>query len=231
MRYVMSDVHGEYALFCALMKKIGFSESDELYICGDIIEKGPESVRLLKQIFSMPNAYAILGNHEDAFLKFYHRLMRESEDGFDGVLSELREYLGTGGELLDWDTVDRIEALPCYLEADGFICVHAGVPLDEEGKIPPLASVDESLLLYSRKFKSPEVLPNDARCVFFGHTATSAILGEDKILAYKKPDSNLGDIRDFAKVHLDTCTAVSGTLGCFCIDTCQAHYVTRRECR
>ena len=31
MRYVISDIHGEYSLFIELMKKIGFSENDELF--------------------------------------------------------------------------------------------------------------------------------------------------------------------------------------------------------
>ena len=47
MTYIMSDLHGEYRLFVALMKKIHFSTKDRLYICGDVIEKGPQSVKLL----------------------------------------------------------------------------------------------------------------------------------------------------------------------------------------
>ncbi len=51
MVYFVSDIHGEYALFRALLKTIGFSAADELYICGDMIDKGPRSVALLKFIF------------------------------------------------------------------------------------------------------------------------------------------------------------------------------------
>ena len=40
MIYIMSDLHGEYDLFVALMRKIGFTNKDSLYICGDVIEKG-----------------------------------------------------------------------------------------------------------------------------------------------------------------------------------------------
>ena len=36
MTYFVSDIHGEYELFCALLKKIHFSESDTMYVCGDI---------------------------------------------------------------------------------------------------------------------------------------------------------------------------------------------------
>ena len=46
MRYVISDIHGEYFLFLELINKIGFDDSDELYVCGDVIEKGDDSVKL-----------------------------------------------------------------------------------------------------------------------------------------------------------------------------------------
>lgn len=41
MRYIVSDVHGEYDLFVRLLKRISFSEEDKMYICGDVIDKGP----------------------------------------------------------------------------------------------------------------------------------------------------------------------------------------------
>ena len=69
MRYCISDVHGEYELFATLLEKIKFSDNDEMYICGDIIDKGPSPLRLLKYVFSKPNIHTIIGNHEYDFLK------------------------------------------------------------------------------------------------------------------------------------------------------------------
>ena len=74
MRYVISDIHGEYDLFVKLLDRIGFSSRDELYVCGDIIEKGRDSIKLARLIFSMPNAYVIMGNHEHAFIQYYRFL-------------------------------------------------------------------------------------------------------------------------------------------------------------
>ena len=230
MRYVMSDIHGEYGLFVRLLEKIGFSESDELYICGDIIEKGPESVRLAKLIFSMPNARVIMGNHEEAFIRHYDFLMKTCDGDYQGVLANLRQCITDGGgdgNLLEWDVVDAIEALPYYIETDDFICVHAGMTLTDKGRVPLLDTVPTDELIHDRTFKNTDVIPKDSKCVFFGHTATSAVCGEDRILAYKRRGSSYGDIRDFAKVHLDTCTFVSGILGCFCVDTCRVHYVKK----
>ena len=77
MRYVISDIHGEYHLFLDLLDKIKFSATDEMIVCGDIIDKGEHSVKLLQYIMSQPNIRCILGNHEYAFLKYYWALMKD----------------------------------------------------------------------------------------------------------------------------------------------------------
>ena len=232
MIYCVSDIHGDFGLFLKLLDKIRLSNSDTLIICGDIIDKGQDSARLLKYILEMPNARAIIGNHEYTFLKYYWGLMRYSPDDFGEVLQKLREYFPYEGYLLDWETVDRLENLPFYIEEDDFICVHAGVPLDGNGKILPLESATREQLVYDRNFKSPEVAVKDGKCVLFGHTPTSYISGKDEIIGYLRPDAKMGadgryKITDYYKIHLDTGTWLNGVLGCFCIDTCTAVYVKK----
>lgn len=227
MLYIGSDFHGEYDLFQRLLEKINFSDSDRFIICGDILEKGPESVRLAKCVFSMPNIECILGNHEYAFLKFYKSLLEESPDDFDRVLSRLQAYF-PDGHLLDWDTVDRIEALPLYIEEKNFICVHSGVPLGDDGKILPLKDASPEQLVFDRKFKNPELLHSSPKCVFFGHTETSAVTGKNKIIGYlKNPANKPSSISDFIKVHLDTGAWSGGAMSCLSVDTLKAYYVKK----
>ena len=38
MRYVVSDIHGNYELLVKLLKKINFSEDDTLFVLGDVID-------------------------------------------------------------------------------------------------------------------------------------------------------------------------------------------------
>ncbi len=227
MLYVGSDFHGEYSLFIKLLEKINFSDSDRFIICGDIIEKGPESVRLAQYVFSKPNIECILGNHEYAFLKFYKSILEESPDDFDSVLSRLQAYF-PDGHLLDWETVDRIESLPLFIEENDFICVHSGLPLDSDGNILPLYNASAEELVFDRRFKNPDVLHKSPKCVFFGHTETSAVSGKNKIIGYlRSPGEQPKSISDFIKVHLDTGAWHGGAMSCLCVDTLKAYYAKK----
>ncbi len=156
--------------------------------------------------------------------------MERSPNDFDTVMQKLQAYFPNDGALLDWDTVDRLEALPYYIETADFLCVHAGIPIGEGGRTADPSSVMKELLIYDRVFKNADVRHSSPGCVFFGHTPTSYLCGEPKILAYlrsrKAPPYAL---QDFCKVHLDTGACDSGVLGCFCLDTCKTHYIKKRD--
>ena len=224
MRYVTSDIHGHFDLFLALLRRIGFTSEDELFICGDVLDKGRDCVRLLAHIAAMPNAVMIRGNHEESFLTYYSSLMQEHED-YGAVMDRLREYFGEDGRHLTWELVDYLEGLPYYVEEDAFICVHAGVPLTDSGELLPLEGAMPEELIYDRRFRNPDVLPKGGKCVFYGHTS----LDKPRFVAYARV-AQPTSISDLIKVQLDVGTLISGVLGCFCIDTLTAHYVTVEDC-
>lgn len=66
--YVMSDIHGEAGLFHAMLEQIRFSQTDLLYILGDVIDRGPDGISLLQEIRDTPNMIMLLGNHEQMML-------------------------------------------------------------------------------------------------------------------------------------------------------------------
>lgn len=230
MTYCVSDIHGEYELFLSLLEKIHLSDDDTLIVCGDIIDKGCGSVKLLNKLSRMKNAVCILGNHELAFLRYYWSIMHTSPTDFDMTLEKLRDYFPTDGELLDWEIVDWLESLPYYIEAQDYICVHAGVPLDENLHVLPLSLALPEQLVNDRHFKEPFVLPRDSKCVLFGHTPT-CYMGNEPIIKYPKvgKDANSKAISDYCKIHLDTGVWESRILGAFCIDTCEIFYVKNNK--
>lgn len=227
MVYVVADIHGEYDLFLKLLDEISFSESDEIIVCGDMIDKGEKSVKLLQLLYQMPNATCLLGNHEYSFLKHYWALMKEASDDYDGVLQDLQGYFSTDGHLLNWELIDWLESLPYYVEREHFICVHAGIATENE-KILPLGENLPEHFLYDRRFKDPHFLPITDKCIFFGHTPTSYVCDEDIILTYLNPRFyGENSVRKYAKIHLDTGVWLNGKLGCFCVDTLTDYYVTK----
>lgn len=64
--YAIGDIHGQYDLFCRLLDKIEFSESqDQLWIVGDMVNRGPDSLKVCQLIRSLKgSAISILGNHD-----------------------------------------------------------------------------------------------------------------------------------------------------------------------
>jgi hypothetical protein len=176
----------------------------------------------------MPNVHAIRGNHEEAFLNYYYVLMREKDD-YDVVLNNLRDYIQGDGKLLTWEMVEFIESLPYYIETEDFICVHAGVPLEDNGRVQPLETVPIEELIYNRKFKSPDVLPQNSKCVFYGHTSSMSVFVDARIVEFYRTEEKPNNIKDYIKVHMDTGVFTSGVLACFCIDTCTSYFVTKRK--
>lgn len=71
--YVMSDIHGVYEKFKEMLKTIHFSDNDTLYILGDVIDRGKESIPLLLDIMERENIILMLGNHELMMYEVYDK--------------------------------------------------------------------------------------------------------------------------------------------------------------
>ena len=52
--YVISDIHGCYNEFLSMLEKIYFSESDNLVLAGDYIDRGKQSYEMLKWMEQCP---------------------------------------------------------------------------------------------------------------------------------------------------------------------------------
>ena len=64
MRYAISDLHGCYDKYQALLKKICFGPEDTLYVLGDVLDRGPDGFRILLDMAGRSNGVGLLGNHE-----------------------------------------------------------------------------------------------------------------------------------------------------------------------
>ncbi len=93
--YAVSDLHGQYNTFMTGLEKIGFSDKDELYVIGDVIDRGPGGIEILKYIKDHKNMTLFLGNHELMMLTSVDEKGAPECTGFN---SELWLYYN-GGEI------------------------------------------------------------------------------------------------------------------------------------
>ena len=69
MTYVLSDIHGNLRRFEYSMAQINLQPDDTLYVLGDVIDRYPDGIKILRRIMQMPNAKMLIGNHEYMMLK------------------------------------------------------------------------------------------------------------------------------------------------------------------
>lgn len=75
MRYLISDIHGCYEEYRELLDKINFSKDDELYILGDSMDRGPDSIKVIQDLIPRPNTTYIIGNHDYLMYYFMKKLL------------------------------------------------------------------------------------------------------------------------------------------------------------
>ena len=64
MIYAMSDLHGCYDKYIRMLEKIRFQPEDTLYILGDIVDRGPDGIKIWQDIIERKNVLALRGNHD-----------------------------------------------------------------------------------------------------------------------------------------------------------------------
>ncbi len=98
--YCIGDVQGCDAALGRLLEHIGFSPSrDTVYLLGDLVNRGPDSVAVLRRCKTFEGAlHCLLGNHDLHLLATAHGVRKPSRrDTLDGVLQA-----SDRAALLDW---------------------------------------------------------------------------------------------------------------------------------
>jgi bis(5'-nucleosyl)-tetraphosphatase (symmetrical) len=119
-RYVVGDIQGCHAEFSALLELIEFDPAqDQLWIAGDLINRGPASLEVLRYVRSLgESAISVLGNHDFFFLAVAAGAV---QPGPEDTLAELLA-APDRDSLVDW-----LRKRPLMHVGDGFAMVHAGL--------------------------------------------------------------------------------------------------------
>ena len=118
--YMIGDLQGCDEALGRLLKKIDFSASrDTLVLLGDLVNRGPDSLAVLRRMIALQgSAHCLLGNHDLHLLAVAHGVRKpHRNDTLDGILQAPDK-----AALLDW-----LRARPMALHMQGWLMVHAGV--------------------------------------------------------------------------------------------------------
>lgn len=142
--YAIGDVQGCAAALSALLEHVGFSPSrDRLWFVGDLVNRGPQSLEVLRFVMSLGDrAVSVLGNHDIHLVASAAGLARRrADDTFDDVLAA-----PDSDELLDW-----LRFRPMAHAEDEYFLVHAGLlPSWSTGQALDLAAEVEHELRVKR---------------------------------------------------------------------------------
>ncbi len=140
MIFLIGDVQGCDQALGQLLDEAGFSPSrDRLVLLGDLVNRGPASLSVLRRVAGYgAAATCLLGNHDLHLLAVAHGVRkRKRDDSFGDVLDDA----GAPG-WIDWLRQQRM----AHVEA-GWLCVHAGLlPQWDRKKTLALAAELEAVL-------------------------------------------------------------------------------------
>jgi bis(5'-nucleosyl)-tetraphosphatase (symmetrical) len=121
--YAIGDVQGCYDELMALLKMIDFNaDNDRLWFAGDLINRGPKSLEVLRFVKSLGDrAVTVLGNHDLHLLA----LSQGNRSHYKhGTLDEVMN-APDRTELIDWL---RHRPVMHHHEKRGYSLIHAGLP-------------------------------------------------------------------------------------------------------
>ena len=139
--YVFSDVHGHLAPLDRALSRVSPTEDDRIFCLGDMIDRGPDPIGVLRLVRALPGAVALLGNHEDLMLD----CLRDENDplaamnwAINGGAVTSRGLSGLAPDELE-DLLSWVRSCPrsAHVRAGErlYLLAHAGVSLD--APVPP----------------------------------------------------------------------------------------------
>ena len=118
--YAIGDIQGCFKQFSRLVDYLGFSKNrDRLWLVGDLVNRGPNSLAVLRYVKELGSAaVAVLGNHD------LHLLMQSEGYGKASREDTLQAVLAAPDreELLAW-----LRQLPLFHVEGEYAMVHAGL--------------------------------------------------------------------------------------------------------
>ena len=222
MIYAVANLHGNYTKFKELLKLISFKDSDIMYVLGDVVDFGEESMELVGDLSVRYNVYPIVGEHDYTAVKMlsgFEKMLKSGENPDKKFIAKMTEWMQDGGQTTleafrDLDD-DQREGVLEYLEelmlfdevtvnGNRYVLVHAGIAdYDENTELEDYQPED----FFSEPLDAAYALMEDAT-VIVGHVPT----GSGKIE------------RGEGSIFIDCGACEGGSLGCLRLEDGKEFY-------
>jgi len=198
MIYVMSDIHGNALNFHSVMHQIKLKPEDTLYVLGDVIDRYPDGIRILRKLMTMPNVQMLLGNHEymmlEALAKPYDMNNPADEEIY---MRKLRLWYNNGGhethsalkhirKTIRAEIFNYLQSLPVNLDIEvgghKYRLAHAA-PAEMYKKCGQRYRTENQFAIWHRLIGN-EKLPGEYTLIF-GHTPTVYFQDDDVLKIWR----------------------------------------------
>ena len=146
--FVVSDIHSFMMPMVMALNDKGFEPNNPghlLIICGDLFDRGPDTVKLINYINNLTNIILIRGNHEDLMEEMWNRGYAQTHDISNGTLRTANDILLAHEDEVDEHmpllTVKRylgpiFDRMVDYFETKNYVFVHGWIPLKYDSDKP-----------------------------------------------------------------------------------------------
>lgn len=187
--YAIGDLQGCYDPFMRLLDKLRFDPfQDTLWLSGDLVNRGRQSLETLRFVRSLRDAaICVLGNHDISLIAAFHGLRKPHKSL--QTLVDAPDY----PELIQWLSQQPLLHVDTTL---GYAMSHAGIPPQWD-----LATAQACAREVEREFRNPEVAtwlaqvygdqPDNWNMALSRHDRHRYILNAFTRMRYCRPDGSL----------------------------------------
>jgi len=212
-RYATSDIHGcLHTLRHLVEKELQLTPTDELYVLGDYINKGPDSKGVLDYLMSLQaRGYRVIclrGNHEQELIDAARKRWRLAWLGRLSRQATLRSFGVHRAAAIPEAYIQWLESLPYEWQLPDFQLVHAGYDFS----LPPEQMHQDLHTMLNTKKYVLDASRLEGRRLLHGHVPTP--VAQVKKLVAKRADAVVLDtgcvfrhnpeLRHLSALNLDT---------------------------
>lgn len=203
--FVIGDIHGSFDLLEKLLTYWN-PEEEQLVFLGDYIDRGPDSLKVLKKVIELSDQYDIVtlcGNHEQIFLNWLDKPEEVSQFYFNqkvGGIATVQSFLDVPDlniasdnfsvkELTESirknnsDIIRFIKKLRSFYLWEPYLFVHAGIDANVENFRE--TKFDDYFWIREEFFSNPHLAKE---IVVFGHTPTPLLNTDQSSDVWVSPD-------------------------------------------